>query len=104
MDDNKDLVKKEISLLHVTLKHLSNEGLLNEGFLLTSTRDQLLELVEDELVKDEHLTGEVQKLVNLLASEAHKFAKTKTVPHARQSRKEVGVPERLVRFQTYIPK
>jgi hypothetical protein len=104
LDDNKDLDKKEISLLHVTLKHLSNEGLLNEGFLLTSTRDQLLELVEDELVKDEHLTGEVQKLVNLLASEAHKFAKTKTVPHARQSRKEVGVPERLVRFQTYIPK
>jgi hypothetical protein len=102
--DNKKLDKKEDALLNITLKHLSTEGLLNEGSLLTNTRDQLLELLEDELIKDESLTGEVKKLVNLLASEAHKFAKTKTVPHSRQPRKEVGVPERLVRFQTYIPK
>ncbi|GAA3649860.1 LodA/GoxA family CTQ-dependent oxidase [Flavivirga jejuensis] len=104
LNNNKNLDKKEDTLLQLTLKHLSNEGLLNEGYLLTSTRDQLLELVKDELVKDEKLTGEVEKLINLLASEAHKFSKTKTVPHARQPRKEVGVPERLVRFQTYIPK
>ncbi len=104
LNDNKDLDKKEEILLHTTLEHLSKDGLLNEQFLLEGTRDELLELVKDELVKDEKLMGEVEKLVNLLSSEVHKSAKTKTIPFARQPRKEVGIPERLVRFQRFIPK
>ena len=82
---------------------MSNKGLLNEQDLLEGTRDQLLEMVENELVKDQKVTKEVEKLVNLLSSEVHKSEKTKTVPHARQPRKEVGVPERMVRFQRFKP-
>jgi len=103
LNDNKHLDKKEQSLLHTTLEHLSKEGLFTEQVVMESTREQLLELVQDEMVQDE-LTGEVEKLVNLLASKAHKHTKTRTVPHSRQPRKEVGVPEQLVRFQRFIPK
>jgi len=104
LKDNKHLDKKEESLLHITLEHLSKEGLFTEQVVMESTREQLLALVQDEMVQDEALTGEVQKLVNLLASKAHKHTKTRTVPHSRQPRKEVGVPEQLVRFQRFIPK
>lgn len=100
---DKRLDSTEEELLHTTLDQLSNVGLLNEQDLLEGTRDQLLEMVEKELVKDENVTKEVTKLVNLLSSEVHKSEKTKTVPHARQPRKEVGVPERLVRFQRFKP-
>jgi hypothetical protein len=101
--EHKKLDTKEKDLLDTTLEHLSKKGLLSEQDELERARDELISLVEHELVKDEDLTGEVQKLVNLLSSEAHKSAKTKTVPHVRQPRNEVGVPERLVRFQRFIP-
>lgn len=104
LNSKKQLDDKEQDLLHATLDHLSNDKLLNEQLSLESSRDQLLDMVKHELVKDDTLTTEVEKLVNLLSSEVHKTAKTKTVPHLRQPRKEVGVPERLVRFQRFIPK
>lgn len=103
LDDKKKLDKKEKVLLDTTLKHLSDEGLLNEQYI-DGTRDQLLEMVKDSLIRDEKLTAEVMKLVNLLSSEIHKSAKTKTIPHIRQPRTEVGVRERMIRFQRYIPK
>jgi len=101
---NEKLDNKEEDLVNTTLKHLSTKGLLNEQELLKSSRNQLLELVKDTVVKDEKLGEEVEKLVNLLSSEIHKSDKTRTVPHVRQPRKEVGVPERLVRFQRFDPK
>jgi hypothetical protein len=101
---NERLDQSEEKMLHTTLDHLSKEGLLNEEFILKGTRDELLEMVENEIIKDEKASKEVEKLVNLLSSEVHKTEKTKTVPHARQPRKEVGVPERMVRFQRFDPK
>ncbi len=101
---NKNLDKKEKVLLNTALDHLSNEGLLNEQFLIEDMHNQLLELINNELIKDNALTKEVEKLVNLLSSEMHKLTKTKTIPHVQQPRKEVGIPERLVRFQRFIPK
>jgi hypothetical protein len=101
---NQGLNEKEEKMLHTTLDHLSKDGLLNEEFILKGTRDELLEMVENEIIKDEKASKEVEKLVNLLSSEVHKAEKTKTVPHARQPRKEVGVPERMVRFQRFDPK
>lgn len=103
LEDKKKLDKKEESLLKTSLDHLSKDGLLTEQLTLEGARNELLELVEDELVKDDKLTKEVTKLVNLLSSEMHKYAKPRTVPHVRQPRKEVGVQERLVRFQRYMP-
>lgn len=104
LKDSKHLDTKEQVLLRTTLEHLSNQNLLTEQVVMERTREELLELIEDELVKDEVLTTEVQKLVQLLGSQAHKHNKTRTVPHSRHPRKEVGVPEQLVRFQRFIPK
>ena len=101
---NRTLNKEEGALLQTTLDQLSKGDLLSEQFLLEGTRDKLLGLMEDELVKDDKLTGEVDKLVNLLSSEIHKSAQTRAIPHARPLRKEVGVPEQTVRFQRFIPK
>ena len=33
-----------------------------------------------------------------------KLTKTKTVQHQKARRKEVGVPEKMVRFQRFMPK
>lgn len=101
---DKKLDGREEELIHVTLDHLSKDNLLNEQFVLEGARDQLLGLVKKELMKDETVSEEVRKLINLLSSEVHKTANTRTVPHARQPRKETGVPERMVRFQRFNPK
>lgn len=95
------LGEKEKTLLKTTLNHLPS--VLHKQDLLENIHNELLELTEDELIKDEKLTNEVKKLVNLLSSEKHKLVKTRTIPHIGEQQKEVGVSERLVRFQRFIP-
>ena len=46
----------------------------------------------------------MQRLLDLLASKTHKADQVKTTQHQKQPRKSVGVPEKMVRFERYIPK
>jgi len=99
--------KAEVQLLTTTLDHLSKDGLLNENYLMERASAELTDLVSHELVKDNKLSAEVEKLLNLLASKTHETTK-KAKPQQQHThsgpQKSVGVPERMVRFQRFIPK
>jgi catalase len=105
LKDKKSLNKKEEKLLTVTMDHLSHENLLDERYLMEAASGQLKEMVENELVKDNKLSTEVEKLLNLLASKTHETTK-KTTPFQHQTgpQKSVGVPEKMVRFERFMPK
>ena len=96
--------KKEEDLVNTTVKHLSHKKLLNEQFLMENAKDQLLTLMETELIADYKITPSIQRLLDLLASKTHKADQVKTTQHQKQPRKSVGVPERMVRFERFIPK
>ena len=104
MSSKKRMGRKEKDLLDTTVKHLSHKKLLNEQFLMEGAKDQLLTLIEHELVEDYKITPSVQRLLDLLASKTHKADQVKTTQHQKQPRKSVGVPEKMVRFERFIPK
>ena len=104
LNDKKRMGRKEKDLLDTTIKHLSHKKLLNEQLLIEGAKEQLLSLVENELTEDYNITPSVQRLLNLLASKTHEAARVNTLQHQKTPRKEVGVPERMVRFQRFMPK
>ncbi len=104
MSSKKRMGRKEKDLLDTTVKHLSHKKLLNEQFLMEGAKDQLLSLIETELTDDYKITPSVERLLNLLASKTHKADQVKTTQHQKQPLKSVGVPEKMVRFQRFIPK
>ncbi len=104
MSSKKRMGKKEGDLLETTVKHLSHKKLLNEQFLMEGAKDQLLTLIETEVTTDYKITPSVERLLNLLASKTHKADQVKTTQHQKQPRKSVGVPEKMVRFERFMPK
>lgn len=104
LSNKKRLGSKLENLLETAVKHLSKKKLLTEQDLMADAKGQLMELLKHELKEDFNLTDSVQRLLGLLASKTHKTAKTKTIQHQKTPRKEVGVPEKMVRFQRFIPK
>jgi hypothetical protein len=56
------------------------------------------------VTEDYKITASVQRLLNLLASKTHESGKTTLAQHQKTPRKSVGVPEKMVRFQRYMPK
>ena len=105
LKSKKSFNEKERELLNTTEKQLSRKNLLDEKLLMVDSKSQLLGLVEHELVKDNKLTSTVQKLLNLLESKTHEpTKKTKPIQHHSGPKKSVGVPERMIRFQRFIPK
>lgn len=95
--------KKENDMLDLTFKHLS-ENLLSENLLMSNVKHKLLELLSYETIDDSNLTSAVNKLANLIASKEHKVSGVKTSDYLRKERNETGIPERLIRFQRFIPK
>ncbi|WP_207893727.1 LodA/GoxA family CTQ-dependent oxidase [Tenacibaculum sp. M341] len=104
LSDNDKFDEASQKLLDVTLQKLSEEHLLNEQFLLESTKDHLLELIEHELIKDNYETKNVKNLVSLIASKMHQINKSTSLQHPETKLKEVGIPEKMTRFTRYIPK
>ncbi|MEP0265677.1 LodA/GoxA family CTQ-dependent oxidase [Dokdonia sp.] len=104
LSSKKSIGRREKDLLDTTVKHLSHKKLLNEQFLMEGAKGQLLSLISHELTDDYKITASVQKLLNLLASMTHESTKTTLTQHQKTSTKSVGVPEKMVRFQRYIPK
>ncbi|WP_299158629.1 LodA/GoxA family CTQ-dependent oxidase [uncultured Tenacibaculum sp.] len=104
LGDKKSLGKTEENLLETAVKQLSDKELFTEQELMKSAKNDLIALVEHELIEDFNATESVRKLIGLLASKTHEKAKTQTMQHQKTSRKEVGVPEKMVRFQRFMPK
>ncbi|MDH7447801.1 LodA/GoxA family CTQ-dependent oxidase [Aquimarina sp. 2201CG14-23] len=104
MLDSKKLNKKEKDILDSTVTHLSEKGLLDEKLLMSNAKDQLLELVAHELTDEYKLMPAVKNLLSLIASKEHKASGMKTSDYLRKERNETGIPERLIRFQRFIPK
>lgn len=106
LKDKKPLNNKEKVLLTKTMDHLSKKGLLDESDLLESATNELTEMVAHELVEDNKLTSEVKTLLNVLATKTHESVQ-KAKPqqqHHSGPQKTVGIPEKMVRFQRFIPK
>lgn len=101
---SRDLGKKESKILNSAVSHLSNKGLLDEKLLMKKAKNQLLKLVEHELIDDYKDIPAVRKLLSLIAYKEHKDSGVKTSDYLRRVRHETGVPERMIRFQRFIPK
>lgn len=102
--DSKDLSSKEMNILDSTMEVLSSKNLLDERQLMSTTRDQLLELVAGEIKGDYKDMPAVKNLLSLIAYKEHKDSGVKTSDYLRRIRFETGIPERLIRFQRFIPK
>ncbi|MCF2875083.1 MULTISPECIES: LodA/GoxA family CTQ-dependent oxidase [unclassified Tenacibaculum] len=104
LEDKTRLNTTEENLLTAAVQQLSDKKLLTEQELMESAKGQLIAMVEHELKEDFNATESVQKLLNLLASKTHDKTKVQTMQHQKTTRKEVGVPEKMVRFQRFMPK
>lgn len=104
LSSKRSLNKKEKKILDTTLDHLSGKGLLDEKLLMSNAKDQLLELVEHQLMEEDTSMPAARKLLNLLAYKEHKASGVKTSDYYKKRYKETGIPERMVRFQRFIPK
>jgi len=89
-------------LLTKAVDQLSHKELLNEQDLVSTAKEQFIELVEHELAEDFKSTPAVQKLLKLLASKEPKPVKALTAKPLQQKKAGAGVPE-LNRFTRYIP-
>ena len=104
LNAKKNLDDREEKLLVTTMDTLSDKGLLDGKMLLTSTKEQLLELVSHELSEDYKNMPAVKKLLSLIASKEHKESGIKIQDYYNQDRDEVGVQEQLIRFQRFNPR
>jgi catalase len=91
-------------LLNTAVKQLSAKNLLTEQELISSAKESLIALVEQELTDDFQPTPTVQKLLTLLASKAPKSVKSLTMKHQVASGVNLGVTEKANRFTRYQPK
>ena len=101
--NTEELNEEERQLLEKALSHCSEKGLLDELLLMTKAKDQLLQLIANEVTENTQIMKPVNSLLGLIASKMHKASGVKTSDHLRKERSETGVPERLIRFQRYIP-
>ncbi|WP_272149551.1 LodA/GoxA family CTQ-dependent oxidase [Tenacibaculum aiptasiae] len=104
LEDKTRLNTTEENLLTAAVQQLSDKKLLTEQELMENAKGQLIAMVDHELKEDFNATESVQKLLNLLASKTHDKTKVQTMQHQKTTRKEVGVPEKMVRFQRFMPK
>ena len=104
LNSKRSLDKKEKKILDNTIKHLAEKNLFDEKLLMSNAKDQLLELVGDELKEEYKSMPAVQKLLSLLAYKEHKASGVKTSDYYKKQFSETGVPEQLIRFQRFIPK
>ncbi len=100
----KRLGKKEKSILDGAIGSLSKKGLFDEKMLMSTAKDQLLEMLSHEITEDYKQMPAVKNLLGLIASKEHKASGVKTSEYLKKERNETGIPERLVRFQRHIPK
>ena len=100
---HEELNEEERQLLEKALSHCSEKGLIDELLLMTKAKDQLLQLIANEVTENTQIMKPVNSLLGLIASKMHKASGVKTSDHLRKERSETGVPERLIRFQRYIP-
>ena len=102
--DTKKLNKREMRVLDSTMEVLAAKNLFDERQLMKSTRNQLLKLVADEIEDDYRDIPAVKNLLNLIAYKEHKDSGIKITDYYKQERHETGIPERMIRFQRFIPK
>lgn len=98
LDDN------EQKLLSMTVDTLAEKNLFDEKMLMSATKDQLLELVSEEISGDYENIPAVQNLLSLIASKEHKESGMKIQDYYNQERNEVGIQEQLIRFQRFNPR
>ena len=102
--DTKGLNEEERNILKSTLEYCSEKRLLDELLLMNKAKNKLLQLVSKEVTENYKLTQPVKNLLGLIASIEHKASGVKTSDYLRKERNETGIPEKLIRFQHFIPK
>lgn len=100
----KRMDEQEKGILDTSIVQLAQEGLFDEKMLMQNAKDQLLELVSNEVSADFEPTSAVRKLLSLIAWKEHKESGMTASEYMKKERHETGIPERMIRFQRHIPK